>query len=156
MLNLEEIGLATFTEDELIKLSQAIDAEYSRRRTLASAKEQMESLAQEYAEAVKDSPAEEFAPGKVIGPGERILVKGIEYVNTSGAFLSVSPDDYPLGFQLADAPEPEAFPEWNPNSYQYKQGDQFNYKGTVYKVIQAHTSAPHWTPDAVASLYSKS
>lgn len=50
--------------------------------------------------------------------------------------------------------EPET-PEWDGNGHSYETGDQVLYEGDAYKVIQDHTSAAHWTPDTVASLYEK-
>ncbi|MEX3609776.1 carbohydrate-binding protein [Rothia sp. LK2588] len=149
------IDLTTYATDELVELSRSIEAEYQRRRIIETAKEQQEKIAEQYAEAVKAEPAKEFAPGFVVGPGEKLIHGGKEYVNVSGAFLSVSPEDYPLGFQLAEAPKAETVPAWDPNGHSYQVGDQLSYQGTVYKVIQAHTSAAHWTPDTVASLYAK-
>ena len=53
-------------------------------------------------------------------------------------------------------PEPEgpALPEWK-IGVDYQPGDTFTYQGVVYTVLQAHTSAAHWPPDAVASLYER-
>lgn len=39
-------------------------------------------------------------------------------------------------------------------SYLEASGDLLTYKGKTYRIVQAHTSAAHWTPDAVASLYT--
>lgn len=54
-------------------------------------------------------------------------------------------------------PEPESEPEgpaaWAAGTT-YQPGDLITYQGHTYKVLQAHTSQGHWTPDAVASLYS--
>lgn len=35
----------------------------------------------------------------------------------------------------------------------YAQGDRFNFEGTLYKVIQAHTSQADWVPDSTPALY---
>jgi endoglucanase len=45
-------------------------------------------------------------------------------------------------------------PAWNGNSQAYTVGDLVTYNGVVYRCIQAHTSLPSWTPDAVASLWT--
>lgn len=45
------------------------------------------------------------------------------------------------------------FEEWDPNSHAYKKDDKLQYKDTLYKVIQDHTSQSDWTPDTAASLY---
>lgn len=44
-------------------------------------------------------------------------------------------------------------PEWVPAGHSYAAGDLVSYQGTVYRVVQGHTSQSHWTPDTVASLY---
>lgn len=51
-------------------------------------------------------------------------------------------------------PEPEEppLPGWEVGKA-YTAGDQFTYQGTTYRVLQGHTSAAHWPPDQVASLY---
>lgn len=38
---------------------------------------------------------------------------------------------------------------------EYKTGKRVAYNGTVYKVLQDHTSQSDWTPDTAASLYAK-
>lgn len=49
----------------------------------------------------------------------------------------------------------ELFPSWDGNGKAYAAGDRVRYNGTLYKVLQAHTSQPDWTPDAATSLYSE-
>lgn len=45
------------------------------------------------------------------------------------------------------------FEEWDPDSHAYKKDDKMQYKDTLYKVIQDHTSQADWTPDTAVSLY---
>lgn len=45
-----------------------------------------------------------------------------------------------------------AFPEWVAGR-PYSIGDRVRYDGTLYKVIQAHTSQSDWTPDVAVSLF---
>ena len=58
-------------------------------------------------------------------------------------------------------PEPEPEPGTLGNPFIWAAGDDYEidhytiYNGTVYRVLQAHTSAAHWPPDAVASLYER-
>lgn len=52
-----------------------------------------------------------------------------------------------------EGPEDPALSEWQAG-VAYTVGDQLTYQGGTYRVLQAHTSAAHWTPDAVASLYT--
>lgn len=35
----------------------------------------------------------------------------------------------------------------------YSAGDRFNYNGTLYKVVQAHTSQADWIPGEAPALY---
>lgn len=37
----------------------------------------------------------------------------------------------------------------------YEVGKRLNYNGTIYKVIQSHTSQEDWLPDQTVSLYAK-
>ena len=43
---------------------------------------------------------------------------------------------------------------WAPD-VEYKAGKRLTYDGTVYKVLQDHTSQSDWTPNIAASLYAK-
>lgn len=47
----------------------------------------------------------------------------------------------------------DLFPEWDKNSHAYTAGDRVRYKGKLYKVLQAHTSQPSWTPDTANSQF---
>lgn len=44
--------------------------------------------------------------------------------------------------------------EWKPN-IAVKPGERYTFQGDIYEVIQAHTSASHWPPNAVPALYKK-
>lgn len=48
---------------------------------------------------------------------------------------------------------PEFFPAWNPEST-YAAGDRIRYEGTLYKVLQGHTSQPSWTPVEAHALFA--
>lgn len=50
---------------------------------------------------------------------------------------------------------PDLYDKWSGDSMQYKMGVRVNYNGTLYKVLQDHTSQPDWTPDAAPSLFAK-
>lgn len=56
--------------------------------------------------------------------------------------------------QLAQtAAEAEAIVEWKKDTA-YKFGDIVSYRGSVYRVLQSHTSQSDWLPNAVPALYS--
>lgn len=70
-----------------------------------------------------------------------------------------SPRDYPAGWQKISEVDdgggedtPTGPPTWEAGTA-YETGDRVTYQGTVYEVLQPHTSAAHWPPDQVASLY---
>lgn len=46
---------------------------------------------------------------------------------------------------------PELFPMWTLKDY--AQGDRVQYKGLLYKCLQAHTAQADWTPDVAVSLW---
>ena len=47
------------------------------------------------------------------------------------------------------------YEECNGNSKTYKEGQRLNYGGSLYKVLQAHTSQDDWAPDVAPSLFAK-
>ena len=49
---------------------------------------------------------------------------------------------------------PLLFPKWQAGK-EYVVGDRVLYLGTLYKVIQAHTSQQGWEPDITPSLFAK-
>ena len=62
-----------------------------------------------------------------------------------------------------DGTEPEAeageqtapaVQEWAPN-LNVAPGERYQFQGDTYEVIQGHTSAAHWPPNAVPALYRK-
>lgn len=49
----------------------------------------------------------------------------------------------------------ELFPAWSGNGFSYTTGERVRYEGTLYKVLQAHTSQPAWPPSAAPSLFAE-
>ena len=49
---------------------------------------------------------------------------------------------------------PELFPAWR-EDVTYATGQRVRYNGTLYKVLQDHTSQADWTPEAAPSLFAK-
>lgn len=49
---------------------------------------------------------------------------------------------------------PAVYPAWRVD-VDYIAGTRLRHKGTLYKVLQAHTSQADWPPDAAVSLYAK-
>lgn len=48
----------------------------------------------------------------------------------------------------------ELFPAWNGNDHEYSVGERIRYGEELYKVLQAHTSQPNWTPAEAPSLFA--
>ena len=48
----------------------------------------------------------------------------------------------------------ELFPKWKEGMV-YTAGERLQYDGTLYKVLQAHTSQADWAPDVAVSLFAR-
>lgn len=49
---------------------------------------------------------------------------------------------------------PEFFPAWR-SGVDYAVGTRVRYNGTLYRVLQAHSSQEIWTPEAAPSLFAR-
>lgn len=49
----------------------------------------------------------------------------------------------------------QLYNEWDGNSVGYKKEQRVRYNGTLFKVLQDHTSQSDWTPDTASSLFTK-
>ena len=49
----------------------------------------------------------------------------------------------------------EYYPVWSGDSVEYKKDFRLTYNGTLYKVLQDHTSQVSWTPETAPSLFAK-
>lgn len=64
------------------------------------------------------------------------------------------PQSYRWWKDITPTPDPPTGPApWDGNGHAYEVGDEVNYLGVTYRVRQAHTSQPTWTPDIVPVLY---
>lgn len=145
--------LTQYTDDDLDALRRAVIIETERRALIATAEQQAQQLAAQYAEAVADEPALDWAEGTVVGPGRTIVEDGIEYRNTSGAWLSVPPSAYPLGYQMTSPPDIDDVPAFKAGEA-VQAGDLRVYDGQVWRALQAHTTADHWAPPLAVSLWA--
>lgn len=48
----------------------------------------------------------------------------------------------------------ELFPAWKADT-QYATGQRVRFSGTLYLILQDHTSQSDWTPDVAPSLYAR-
>ena len=49
----------------------------------------------------------------------------------------------------------ELYPAWDGDGHEYAVGDRIRFDGTLYKVVQAHTSQEDWIPDVSPSLFAR-
>ena len=147
--------------EDLFNLYHLVKAELEKKRLVREAEMQLKDLTERYKAAVSDDPAKKLdsmAKGETVGPGQKLIIDGVEWTNSSGAFLSphtAGPSQYPQGWQRtgASTPNPAAAPLWKIDT-QYKAGDEVNYAGKVFKCLQAHKSQSDWTPPVVPALWS--
>jgi hypothetical protein len=83
-----------------------------------------------------------------VPPNGLIKVGADTWKNVSGAWLTVGPDVYPLGW----AKQGVQAAAWVAGKA-YKTGDQVTYAGKTYMCLQAHTSQAGWEPGAAPSLW---
>ena len=171
---LETIDLTTVTTSDLLALSRRIEQEYSRRRVLEEAPAEAEELSKKYREANGETVVTANEDGTIpagvpayrqptgahdaYGKGELTTQEGKIYKSKIPANVW-QPKLHPALWEEVKAkdvppqPAPPVSGPWEAGKA-YKVGDLVAYKGKTYRIVQAHTSAAHWTPDAVASLYT--
>lgn len=153
-------GLRSMSSEQWEEAWALVLAEAARREVLASARQRAEQAAAEYeaAVAVPDTvpDASDMDPAAVVGPGEHVVVQGVEWVNSSGAWLSphaAGPDSYPMGWRHADASTLPAAAAWAPGTT-YAADDLVTHAGATYRCVQPHTSQAGWEPPAVPALWA--
>lgn len=79
----------------------------------------------------------------------------IEQTNKAMEFLSINLDSLLPKLNDEQALQvPNVFPKWVAGKA-YAVGDRVLYQGTLYKVLQAHTSQATWEPDVAPSLFAE-
>ena len=169
---LETIDLTTVTTTDLLALSRRIEQEYSRRRVLEEAPAQADEIATKYLEAKGRLAVEKGGTAPTTVPdyiqptcahdaypkGAYITFEGKVYKSVIPANVW-TPTAYARGWeQVSPAnvpaqPATPAAPAWEVGKA-YKVDDLVLYQGKTYRVVQAHTSAAHWPPNAVPALYA--
>ncbi len=146
--------LRALTDDDLDALRIAVLTEQERRYKIENAPAQMEAVATDYAAAVADDDPVPFEPVPHFGhgPGTLVIFDGETHRNTSGAWLTASPADYPLGWSQ-ETGLPDDVPPFKAGE-NVVPGDLREYEGTIYRVIQGHTTAAHWPPPATPALWA--
>lgn len=160
MDTISALRLTEWNDETLAQAVAEIQAEQHRRHVIAAAPYEAERIAEQYQAAIGRTPGAAWV--QPLGAHDA-YVEGAEVTHDGKRWRSACPanvwepgtgDLWELVEEdVEPAPEPEA-PAWE-TGVAYKQGQRVEYQGVVYRVVQAHTSAAHWTPDQVASLYSK-
>lgn len=147
----ETPDVRTMSDAELTDLLAVVSYELDRRRTVVETTDRVGDLISRYEQAVVSKPAVEWEPGKVIGPGERVIEGGVEWVNKARAWLSAPPSLYPMGYQRTVPPQ-------NVTPFVAGQnvavGNLRRFQGGIYQCLQAHTTSTEWTPDVAVSLWT--
>ena len=95
--------------EDLFNLYHLVKAELEKKRLVREAEMQLKDLTERYKAAVSDDPAKKLdsmAKGETVGPGQKLIIDGVEWTNSSGAFLSphtAGPSQYPQGWQRTGA-----------------------------------------------------
>ena len=144
--------LTTVPLGELETAYDNIRKEIDRRLGLEALRQQAERLAHRYEAAVEGKPAKVWQEGMVIGPGERVVEDGVEYTNRSGAWLSVPPSKFILGYYRSNPIPVHEIKPWVPGETitqaMLAAGAVLReLDGVVYQAVQPHTTAPHWAPN---------
>lgn len=172
------IDLTAMTDEELTGLTRAIPHEWDRREALPAVEAgQAEVIAGLRESGTIAAPAAPDAPAAVsdfpawVDPGTdhaAMYLRGDEVAHDGAVWRSEHPGlnhwepgttgvDYRIWrdvthdvLPLPDEPDTPA--EWQVGVV-YVPGDRVTYNGQVYEVVQEHTSAEHWLPDALPALY---
>lgn len=130
------------------------DARLAASSRISSLEDRVKAL-EDFVFGKNPPPADADAPawdGKAVEPGGKRKFNGETWQNKSGAWLTASPTDYPLGWnQLTSLP---TAPPWSGAGVAYKAGDLVTYGGKTYRCLTAHASQAAWTPTAAPSLWT--
>lgn len=147
----------TWTDEALRDLATAVTTEQERRRTIREARDRIDEIVDEFEAATEgNAPVAWETLTDRVAPGQRVIwTDGNVWRNRSKAWLpsTANPETYPLGWAQESGLPPDVA-AWDGNGHAYKAGDLCSYQGVTYRVLQAHTSQPHWTPNIVPALYT--
>lgn len=146
---------------ELSDLYQNVMVEFARRDALRASQEAAVKAAQDFAEAVRDEPAKDVLKmdlAATAGPGERVLVDGVEWKNVSGQWLSPhtqGPKDFWRGWMKCDSSGKVIVGEHKPwaAGMHIGEGDQCQHVGRVWRCLQEHDSSNDLAPDKAPALW---
>lgn len=161
MAVLSDVVLQGLSDGELATLYQDVMVEFARRDALRVAHEAAVKAAEDYADAVKREPAKDVSKmdlSALAGPGERILVDGVEWKNVSGQWLSPftqGPKEFWRGWVKCDSDGKVIVGEHKPwaSGVHIGEGDQCQHVGRVWRCLQEHDSSGELAPDKATALW---
>lgn len=144
----------TMGDVEFFDFSSSCLAEKKKRERTLLLREEIEEKVREYRNYVKNQPPIDVKDFKrKVGPGERVLVEGVEYENILPLFLDLESQD-PFKAPWAWREIKVEYNSWSPDEL-YKKGDHILFQGQTYEVINDHKSDPEKTPDKDSVNYKK-
>ena len=144
----------TMGDVEFFNFSSSCLAEKKKRERALLLKGEIEEKIQEYRNYVRDQPPIDVKDLKrEVGPGERILVDGVEYENILPFFLDLESQD-PFKASWAWREVKVKPVDWSPDEF-YGKGVYILFQGQTYEVINDHKSDPEKTPDKDSVNYKK-
>lgn len=157
----EVSALQGLSDGELADLYQSVMVEFARRDALRASQEAALKAAQDFAEAVKDEPAKDVSKmdlAATAGPGERVLVDGVQWKNVSGQWLSPhtqGPKDFWRGWMKCGSDGKVVVGEHKPwtAGVRIAEGDQCQHVGRVWRCLQEHDSTEELAPDKATALW---
>lgn len=144
----------TMGDVEFFNFSSSCLAEKKKRERALLLKGEIEEKIQEYRNYVRNQPPIDVKDLKrEVGPGERILVDGVEYENILPLFLDLESQD-PFKASWAWREVKVKLVDWSPDEF-YEKGVYILFQGQTYEVINDHKSNPEETPDKDSVNYKK-
>ena len=173
-----DIDLTALADEDLTGLYRACLAEQERRRRLIDLPAQVEQMTRQYLDARDGTHPTEQAETLADVAAWPVWVQptgahdsypaGWIVKHGGGLYQSLiaanvwepGGEGVPAGLwekvtagAAGEAPTTTTAPAWDGGGHSYKVGDLVEYQGTVYRVVQAHTSQAAWTPTAAPSLW---
>lgn len=144
----------TMSDVEFFNFSSSCLAEKKKRERALLLKGEIEEKIQEYRNYVRNqSPIDVKDLKREVGPGERVLVGGVEYENILPLFLDLESQD-PFKAPWAWRRNEVKYVDWSPDT-RYEKGERILFQGSIYEVVNDHKSDHEKTPDKDSVNYKK-
>ena len=144
----------TMSDVEFFNFSSSCLAEKKRRERTLLLRGEIEEKIQEYRNYARNLlPIDVKDLKREVGPGERVLVDGVEYENILPLFLDLESQD-PFKAPWAWRKNEVKYVDWSPDT-PYEKGERILFQGQTYEVVTDHKSNPGKTPDKDSVNYKK-